>query len=271
MIASRRYTDLYEWGRWTMPVSLAAEIQHQLLPGSFTCEAGQLTLAAWQEPTSQVGGDTFDFALDAHVLHLSITDAMGHGVNAALLATLLVGALRKSRRHGDDPGEQARLANQALVDHNGDEQFVTGQLVRADLYRGTAAIVNAGHPRPWRVRAGDVEQIDLRADPAFGMMAASRYRVQRVYLEPGDRLILLTDGMLERNAAQLDLRKALARAADAHPREVVHQLAEAVLDATGGNLRDDATVMCIDWYGAETASRHSAAGANQAPASSATT
>ena len=61
VIANRRYTDLFEWGQRSVPLSLAAEIQHRLLPGSFTCEAGQFTLAAWLQPAGEIGGDTFDF------------------------------------------------------------------------------------------------------------------------------------------------------------------------------------------------------------------
>ncbi len=100
VIADRRYTDLYEWGQRGAPLSLAAEIQRQLLPGSYTCEAGQFTLAGWLVPAHIAGGDTFDYALDRDTLHLSLTDAMGHGVDAAQLATLVVGSLRNSRRRG---------------------------------------------------------------------------------------------------------------------------------------------------------------------------
>jgi glycine cleavage system aminomethyltransferase T len=61
VIANRRYADLFEWGQRSVPLSLAAEIQHRLLPGSFTCEAGQFTLAAWLQPAGEVGGDTSIF------------------------------------------------------------------------------------------------------------------------------------------------------------------------------------------------------------------
>ena len=88
VIANRRYTDLFEWGQRSVPWSLAGEIQHRLLPGSYTCEAGQFTLAAWLEPAGQVAGDTFDFSLGRDELFFSITDAMGHSVRAAPLATL---------------------------------------------------------------------------------------------------------------------------------------------------------------------------------------
>ena len=120
----------------SVPLSLAAEIQHRLLPGAFTCEAGQFTLAAWLQPAGEIGGDTFDFSLDRDTLHLSMTDAMGHTMEAALLATVLVGGLRNARRRGVDLAEQARLANDALADQAGDEQFVTGLVVRIDLDSG---------------------------------------------------------------------------------------------------------------------------------------
>jgi hypothetical protein len=91
VIANRRFTDLFEWGQRSVRLSLAAEIQHRLLPGSYTCEAGQFTLAAWLEPSGDIAGDTFDFALERDTLHFSMTDAMGHAVNASVLATVLVG------------------------------------------------------------------------------------------------------------------------------------------------------------------------------------
>src|SRR4051812_7984222 len=90
--ATRRHTDLFEWGQRTTPFSLAAEIQRRLLPSAFTCEAGQFTLAGWLEPAAEVGGDTFDYTLDRDCLQVSITDAVGHQVAASLLATLLVEA-----------------------------------------------------------------------------------------------------------------------------------------------------------------------------------
>jgi serine phosphatase RsbU (regulator of sigma subunit) len=116
VIANRRYTDLFEWGQRSVPLSLAAEIQHRLLPGAFTCEAGQFTLAPWLQPAGEIGGDTFDFSLERDTLHLSMTDAMGRTMDAALLATVFVGALRNARRRGVDLEEQARLANDGLAD-----------------------------------------------------------------------------------------------------------------------------------------------------------
>jgi serine phosphatase RsbU (regulator of sigma subunit) len=262
VIAARRHTDIFEWGQRSQPFALAAEIQRRLLPASYTCEAGQFTLAGWLEPASSVGGDTFDYTLDRDSLQVSITDAVGHQVSAALLATLLVGALRNGRRKGLDLGEQARYANDSLAENAPSGQFVTGQLMRVDLHAGTAAIVNAGHPFPLRLRNGKVEEVDLRIEPPFGVVPGKTFDVQTFSLEPGDRIVLLTDGMQERNAVNLDVAAALADSADLHPREVVHELGSAILRATGGELEDDATMVCLDWYGGPPRGRTSEQGAD---------
>jgi serine phosphatase RsbU (regulator of sigma subunit) len=263
VIANRRYTDLFEWGQRSVPLSLAAEIQHRLLPGAYTCEAGQFTLAAWLQPSGEIGGDTFDFSLERDALHLSLTDAMGHTMDAALLATVLVGALRNARRAGVSLGDQARQANDALAAQASEEQFVTGLLVRIDLTRATAAIVNAGHPPPLRLRAGRVEQVRLDVDPPFGVTPGHRYGVQVLPLEVGDRLMFVTDGMLERDAERLNIAKILTASKDMHAREAVQHLTQAVLEATGGRLVDDATALCLDWHGGPPRDRDTASGADR--------
>jgi serine phosphatase RsbU (regulator of sigma subunit) len=269
VIAARRHPAVFEWGQRSSPFALAAEIQRRLLPASYTCEAGQFTLAGWLEPASSVGGDTFDYTLDRDHLQVSITDAVGHQVAAALLATLLVGGLRNGRRKGLDLGEQARYANDSLAENAAPGQFVTGQLMRIDLRTGTAAIINAGHPFPLRLRNGRVEEVELRIEAPFGVLPGKTFDVQSFPLEPGDRIVLLTDGMQERNAINLDVAAALADTADLHPREVVHALGAAVLDATGGDLRDDATMVCLDWYGGPPRLRNSEQGADPDRASAA--
>jgi serine phosphatase RsbU (regulator of sigma subunit) len=268
VIAARQFTDVFEWGYRTTPFALAAEIQRRLLPLAYTCEAAQFSLAGWLEPAAQVGGDTFDYTLDRTSLHVSITDAVGHQVTAALLATLFVGGLRNGRRAGLDLEAQARFANDALAENAPPGQFVTGQLMRVDLQRATASIVNAGHPFPLRLRDGRVEEIRLRIEPPFGVVPGKSFDVQGLPLEPGDRIVLVTDGMQERNAVNLDVAAALADTASQHPREVVHALGAAVLDETGGDLRDDATVVCLDWIGGPDGERHTEQGADPGRASS---
>ena len=270
VIANRRHTDLYEWGQRTRPLSLSAEIQHRLLAGPQTCEAGAFTLSGWLEPAAGIAGDTFDFSLARDVLHLSLTDAMGHGVGAALNATLCVGSLRNTRNEGLSLLDQVTAANLALAEHAAAgmlEDYVTGLIGRVDLRTGAMELVNAGHVAPYLARGSRVSAVELPVDFPLGLFLDSTYRGSRVHLEPGDRFVLVTDGMLERNAADLDLPAAIAQTRLLHPREAVRALADRVLDATGHTLSDDATVLCLDWHGGHGRDRGSIHGAERGRAS----
>jgi serine phosphatase RsbU (regulator of sigma subunit) len=247
LIASRRHTDVFEWGQRDRPFSLSAEIQRRLLPSSYAVEGGAFTLAGWLEPANNVGGDTFDYSLEREYLYASITDAMGHAEEAALLATLTVGALRNSRRQRASPAEQADAANAALLAMARADQFVTGQVLRVLLADGAVELVNAGHPAPYLVRAGRTTELAVPPGAPLGV-GEPPYYTHHFQLAPGDRLVVVTDGFLERNA-DLGFAKILEATVDRHPREVVRELADNVLEVTGGNLEDDATALCIDWYG----------------------
>jgi serine phosphatase RsbU (regulator of sigma subunit) len=118
-----------------------------------------------------------------------------------------------------------------------------------------------------RLRGGRVEPVALRADPPFGIVQGQQFEVQPLPLEPGDRLIFLTDGMLERNADSVDLPAAILETRPLHPREAVRALADRVLDATGDTLSDDATVLCLDWHGGHGRARASIHGAERRRAS----
>ncbi|HYD10142.1 MAG TPA: PP2C family protein-serine/threonine phosphatase [Acidimicrobiales bacterium] len=266
LVASRRHTDLFEWAQRDLDFSLSAEIQRRLLPLAYTVEADTFTLAGWLEPAHTAGGDTFDYSVDREYLYLSVTDAMGHSTEAALLATLAVGSLRNSRRSLATPADQAERANEALLTSSREDQFVTGLLARVRLEDGHVDVVNAGHPQPYRLRHGIVGLLDVPPEPALGIVA-HRYGTQELQLEPGDRLLFVTDGLLERKAVQLDVAGVLAASADRHPREVVRELAVGVLRETGGNLLDDATVLCLDWYG-PVGHRHATGGASRERATS---
>jgi serine phosphatase RsbU (regulator of sigma subunit) len=272
VIANRRHTDLYEWGQRTTRFRLPAEIQRRLLPAAFTCEAGAFTLSAWLEPASSIGGDTFDYCLGRNGLYLSVTDAMGHGVASALTATLCVGSLRNSRRAGSSLLEQAADANLALFEHasaSGAESFSTGLLGRLDLRTGCLSLVNAGHIAPFLWRDGRVSEVPVPPDVPLGLFGDSVYRSTEVSLEPGDRLVLVTDGMLERDAAGVDLAAEIARSRALHPRETTRRLADMVVEACGPELADDATLLILDWHGGHGGARVAVAGAEPSYATAA--
>jgi serine phosphatase RsbU (regulator of sigma subunit) len=212
-------------------------------------------VAGTVEPAYDVGGDTFDYAAQPEALAVSVTDAVGHGLQAALLAGLTVAALRNARRRRAGLLEQASHANRALHQQFGGERFVTGQVLRLDVPGGTGAIVNAGHPLPRLVRNGRVEPIGLDADLPLGVDPDAVYRVQRLTLGPGDRLVLLSDGVLEATPeggsayGARQLHELLLGSRRLAPYEVARLVVQEVIAHRAGDLADDVTVVCLDWRG----------------------
>jgi serine phosphatase RsbU (regulator of sigma subunit) len=254
LAAAGRATDQVELARRSRPLSLPAEIQWELLP-RLALEVPQYSVAGTVEPAYDVGGDTFDYAAEPEALAVSVTDAIGHGLQAALLAGLAVAALRNARRRRAGLLEQASHANRSLYQQFGGERFVTGQVLRLDVPGGAGAVVNAGHPLPRLVRGGRVEPIGLDADLPLGVDPDAVYQVQRLTLEPGDRLVLLSDGVLEATpeggsaygAGQL--HALLLGSRELAPYEVARLVVQQVIAHCAGDLADDLTVVCLDWRG----------------------
>jgi serine phosphatase RsbU (regulator of sigma subunit) len=98
------------------------------------------------------------------------------------------------------------------------------------------------------VRDGAVVPLELTTQLPLGL-ATTPYRADTVRLEPGDRFVMVTDGYLEHLSGRLDVEDVLRGSLDRHPRQIVQELGRAVREITGGDPRDDATVLCLDWYG----------------------
>ena len=252
--AARRYTDVFERVRRRRNLALAAEMQWELLP-VLGYVAAEFSLAGALEPAYEVAGDSFDYAVEAERVWISATDAMGHGLRAAMLASLAVNAIRNSRRGGGGLLEQATLAGRVVAEQFGGADFLTGLLLCIDLATGRAEAVNAGHGLAWRVRDGAVEPVPLEADPPLGPFLEVGYRLQPLDIEPGDRLVVVSDGVLEAGPVRGDgfgadrLGELLHVTRPRSPTECVRLVVDAVTKHQQGDLRDDVTVVCLDWFG----------------------
>jgi hypothetical protein len=249
--ASRPYTDVFERVRRYKAMELAAEIQWGLLP-ALAYEGDEVSLAGMLEPAYEFGGDNFDYAIDEGSVSVSITDAMGHGLGAAVIGNLAVNAFRNARRSGAGIVAQATAAGDALNSQFKGEQFVSGVLMRIDIAGGDVEAVNAGHPSGYRVRDGRVEDLVLDADHPLGMFTDSPYSLQSLSMKPGDRFVLISDGVLEASPEGGDQYGAerfaefIADTSALHPTEVVRLAIGAVTGHRGTDLRDDATVLVVD-------------------------
>ena len=134
-----------------------------------------------------------------------------------------------------------------------------------DLPTGDLALVNAGHVAPYLGRAGSVAAVDLPAGLPFGLYPDVDYGSTTMTLQPGDRLVLVTDGMVERVAGFV-LTTAIRETRGLHAREAVRHLADTILELTGEELADDATLLILDWHGDHAGERKTSAGAEIARA-----
>jgi hypothetical protein len=258
VFAAGRFTDIYEQARRRKTLGLDAEMQWTLLPvRAFSC--AEFDIAGHLMPAYHVGGDCFDYSVETDALHLSVTDAMGHGVSASLLDGLTVGALRNSRRGGASVAEQAQTAHAVVHQQFGGAQFVTALIARLDIDTGQSTMVSAGFPPVHRLRAGRAERIVLSAQLPLGLFPDTAYRAERLELHPGDRLLFTSDGVIEAGPSRAQpfgddrLDTLLLATAQYPPHEAVRHILQTVSDYEQGEFRDDATVLCLDWHGGRNA------------------
>lgn len=259
LVTKNSYTDRFFRARRREQMSVAAEIQWSLLP-PLTMITPQVTVAGILEPAYDVAGDSFDYALNDDVLHVAVIDAMGHGLNAAVLATVAIGAYRHARRAGVGLAELYGFMDAAIDEQFGPDQFVTAQMMRLDVRSGRLQWVNAGHPAPLLIR--DHRVVQTLGGPGtlpvgFG---GDQPQISEQVLQRGDRVLLFTDGLIEEHETggeQFGEERLIAFINNAghigeSAQEMVRGLSHALMRARGGITSDDATLFLIEWRGGTT-------------------
>ncbi|MER5294493.1 PP2C family protein-serine/threonine phosphatase [Streptomyces pharetrae] len=239
------------------PMNVAAEMQWQLMPPR-TYADGRVVIGAVMEPAYQVSGDAFDYGTADDLVHLSLFDAMGHDTAAGLTANLAMGACRNHRRQGTRLADLGDAIEGVLLRQFGPSRYVTGVLADLDTSNGVLTWVNRGHHPPLVIRDGRWA-IQLHCPPAhpMGTDLGLPTRVGREHLQPGDRIVLYTDGITEARTPggqEFGLTRftdfLIRHHADELPvPETLRRLIRAVLDHHDGDLQDDATILLCEWLG----------------------
>ncbi len=253
LVTKGMYTDRFFQTRRRQPMSLSAEMQWSQLP-PLMMTTPQVAVAGILEPAYDVGGDSFDYALNDDVLHVCIIDAMGHGLDAAVMATVAVAAYRHARRADVDLPDLYASMDRAIAAQFDQSRFVTAQMARLDVTSGRLQWVNAGHPDPLLVRKGRVVRTlhSARSMPA-GLRGVDP-PVNEEILESGDRVLFFTDGITEEHQAggeefgddRMLVEVERAEAQGGPVQQTVRRLSHALMRERGATS-DDATLFLLEW------------------------
>ncbi|MEU9400509.1 GAF domain-containing SpoIIE family protein phosphatase [Streptomyces sp. SID4985] len=256
LVTKHSYSDLFFGVRRGEPMSVAAEIQWALLP-PLAMIMPRVAVAGILEPAYDVAGDSFDYALNEDVLHVAMIDAMGHGLDAATMATVAIGAYRHARRAGTGLAEIYAFMDRAVANQFGPEHFVTAQMLQLDTATGHLQWVNAGHPTPMLVRD---HRVTLRLTGPTTLpvgLGGPEPQTSEMTLEPGDRLLCFTDGLIEEHQTGeqefgedqlIDWVNQLERTGRGI-RAMARSLSHTLMRARGGHTTDDATLLLLEWRG----------------------
>ncbi|GHD33580.1 PP2C family protein-serine/threonine phosphatase [Streptomyces galbus] len=257
LVVAERDTDVYARARRTDRLTLAAEMQWQLLPAR-SCARREYALGAQLEPAYSVFGDNFDWSADDGRLTVCVTNGMGEGMAAALLTSLGINALRNARRAGVPLADQACLADQAIHAHHRGAAHLSVLLVEVELATGRAQVVDAGSPRMLLQRDRTLSTVKLEAQLPLGMFEETDYVAQELLLRPGDRLLFVSDGVhaVAGPGGEAYGERALARAVTSAALLPAAEVPAAVLRELRAHRGrpegdDDAVVVCLDWFGRE--------------------
>jgi sigma-B regulation protein RsbU (phosphoserine phosphatase) len=258
LIASRRfYGDAVEHTRRRLPMQLAAEIIWNQLP-PLTFRVDGTLVSAVLEPCYDVGGDAFDYAANGDILHVGLFDTVGHGISASALTTLTLNTYRNARRSGLSLVDTCRSIDKWIrAQYPG--QFVTALMAELDTRTGRYRRISAGHPPELLLRGGGrLPSLPTPNALPLGLehMVKRVPEVVELQLEPGDTIVLYTDGITEardESGALFGPERLAGFMLEAQARgipaaEMMRRLIHAIISYEEGELRDDATAAMLQWH-----------------------
>jgi Stage II sporulation protein E (SpoIIE) len=256
MATKDAYSDFFKRLRRRRPMTMAGELLWDLVPPQVLA-TDAFVISALLEPCYDIGGDAFDYAINDGVLHFAVFDAMGHGLAAAGVAAFALSVYRHSRRRHERAAATYAAIDAAVSEQYPASRFVTALIAELDVASGRLRWISAGHPAPLLLREGRlIKELDLTPSPPLGLQLADRPPVEgEESLEPGDMVLLYTDGLTEARRPDGELFslqrlgefiERQAASGQAAP-ETLRGLREAIIERREGSLRDDATAVLVEW------------------------
>ncbi|MFI6146993.1 PP2C family protein-serine/threonine phosphatase [Streptomyces sp. NPDC051109] len=258
VVSKSTHHDRLIRGQRTRPMTLQAELLWAFLPPR-TIGTDLATSSAVLEPAYDIGGDAFDHSFIDAILHLTLVDAMGHDLASGGASGAALAACRATRRSGGDLRDIVATIDRTLTQWIPD-RLLTAVIAELDSDQGDFTWINCGHPPPLLIRDGHVLQNALER-PAhlplgYGFHTAEPPAQEHVRLQPGDRVLLYSDGITEARSPEGDLfgEKRLAdtvirstASGDKAP-EALRRLVQSLLTYHQHHLRDDATILLVEWH-----------------------
>lgn len=247
----RRMDELFEREHW-----IAETLQQAMMPAQLPSVIDGWTLAARYQPALQealVGGDFYDvFRLDDGRVGILIGDVAGKGLAASIRVAGIRHSIRSYAYVNDSPARIVQLANDVLCREDIDERnMLTAFFAILDLQTHSMTYANAGHEPPVvQTAGGDVTELDVTG-PMFGICVGTVYFERTIQLEPGDSIILLTDGITEARTPDSVLFEKegvmthLTKVSNASPDQIAETLLQAATLHAQGNLQDDVAIVVI--------------------------
>jgi len=230
--------------------SVASEIQQNLLPPRIARISGGI-LAGNVLPGYEIGGDWFDYVENRDGAWLGVADSLGHGTTAAALGGVALGAFRAKRKLNAKIDASALSMHQAIREIPIDGALVNAIICRWHGPTSTFRWITCGHQPPLLITTdGHVLELEGAHHEALGLGEHHReFHIDRRRLEPGERLLLISDGVLERRTHDggafgvRGVRDAIAHTEDTAAAPTVRALQDAITAASGDPLHDDATIV----------------------------
>ncbi|GAA3399221.1 PP2C family protein-serine/threonine phosphatase [Streptomyces roseoviridis] len=258
IMSKKPYMDVLVERSRSRPMSLQAELVWAFLPPR-TIGTPSVTSSAVLEPAYDIGGDAFDHSITDDFLHVTLLDAMGHDLASGGASAIGLAACRATRRSGGSLSDVAAAIDRTLAQWIPD-RLMTAVIAGLDVTSGHFTWTNCGHPPPLLIRDGHVLPQVLARTPELPLglgFHGERPPVQhRARLEPGDRVLIYSDGVTEARSpdgglfGEQRLADTVIRfmAAGESAPEALRRIIQSLVRQGDHALRDDATILLVEWH-----------------------